>query len=238
MFNENLNNKLEMFDLVHILTLVVFVLIIILFFVFRKKISNDKFAKVFRIALGAFLLVFESSFHIWVLTRGGYGAGMIPLVGFCATVNLLTIIALLFNKIKMFNYLIYYALTGALFSLVFVDTSFTIPHFRFFHYFLVHFGFLLASLYYYFTKKIEVNWRNFLTAVIMLFVYNLVILALDLIFKQNWFYLIENPIPEISNALGAPLYTILWIITILGLLFLWFLILGGFKLKERIKSRK
>lgn len=235
MFNENLNNKLEMFDLVHILTLVFLAVILVVFFLFRNKIAHEKFEKVFRITLGLFLLIFETSFHIWVLTRGGYSVGMIPFLGFCASVNLLTIIALLFNKIKMFNYLIYYALTGALFSLVFVDTTFTIPHFRYFHYFGVHFGFLLASLYYYFTKKLVINWRNFATATMILFGYNLVILALDLIFKQNWFYLIENPIPEISTALGAPFYTILWILTILGLMFFWFFMLSGFKLRKRQK---
>lgn len=189
--------------------------------------------KVFRVGLGSFLLIFETSYHIWILSRGGYTIGMLPLLGFCALTNLLTIIALLANKPKMFNYLIYYAIIGAFFSLIFIDTTWTFPHFRFFHYFLEHFGFLTASLYYYFTKKITIDFTHFKRAVIMLFVYNLGILVLDIIFQENWFFLLENPVTAISDALGAPFYTILWILFItLFMVFLYFL-LGGFRRKKK-----
>ena len=233
MFNENLYNQLEMFGVVHLLTLAVFIVIIVTLYLVRAKISGPKFEKSFRLSLGTFLLVFESSYHLWILSRGSYNVGMIPLLGFCAFVNLLTIIALLANKPKIFNYLIYYSIIGAFFSLIFIDTTWTIPHFRYFHYFFVHFGFLLAALYYYFTKKLTISFSNFKKATVILFVYNAFILVLDLIFQENWFYLLENPVSAISDALGAPFYTILWILFItLFMVFLYFL-LRGFRVKKK-----
>lgn len=232
MFNEDLYNRLTVFGFVHLLTLAVLSAIIVIFYFIRQKIAGPKFTKVFRISLGVFLLVFEMSYHIWVYSRGGYWIGMLPLFGFCAFTNLLTIIALLVNKPKMFNYLIYYAIVGAFFSLVFVDTTWTIPHYRFFHYFLVHFGFLMASLYYYFTNRITINFKNFLNATLALLGYTLIMLVLSIIMHENWFFLFENPVKAISDALGAPFYTILWLLFILLFMTFTFFMLSGFKLKK------
>lgn len=162
---------------------------------------------------------------------------MIPLTGLCALTNVITIYALLFNKTKLFNYLIYYAMTGSMFALIFVDTTYGIPHFRYFHYFIVHYGFLLASLYYFITNRIQVTFKNYVIASIALFAYTMVILVADIILDVNWFYLFESPVKEISDFFGAPLYTILWIITIIILIFGWYLLLKGIR-KLNIKSNR
>ncbi len=225
MLNENLNHQLSMFDYQHLIVLSFFIIVIVLFYIFKDKISSKQFETRFRISLALFLLIFETLFHIWILSRGSYSLSMIPFTGYCAFVNLLTIITLLLNKPKWFNYLIYYALTGAFFSLVFVDMSFAFPHFRFFHYFLVHFGFLLASLYYYFTNKIEINYKNLFISTSFVFGYTIIILIVDLIFNQNWFYLFVNPVEEISAFFKVPWYTILWIIANIIFTLIWFSLL-------------
>lgn len=238
MFNEDLNHKLEMFDGLHLGTLLLFLIIIVLFYIFREKIKNPRFEKVFRISLGSFLLVFEASYHIWVLSRDYYGLDMIPLTGFCALTNLFTALSLLTGKHKYFNYLIYYALTGALLSLVFIDTEYVFPHFRYFHYFFVHFGFLLASLYYYFINKIEFTKKNIHRASSSLFAYSMVVLIFDIILEKNWFYMLQNPVKEISDGLGAPWYTILWVLSITVVTYLWYLLLGWFKRVKINRERK
>lgn len=225
MLNKDLNGKLEMFNLMHIITLVVLLTIMLLFYFYREKISNDKFEKRFRISIGLFLIIFETLFHIWRYTNGEYSRSMIPLTGFCATTNLTTAILLLTNKTKYFKYVIYYALTGATFSLIFVNTAYGFPHFRYFHYFLNHFGFLMASLYYYFTNKIEVSKKSFINASLILFGYTVFILILDLLLNENWFFLFENPVIEISNFFGKPWYTILWMMFNVLLNYFWFLLI-------------
>lgn len=225
MLNETLNNKLSMFDSLHLATLGVMVLIVSLLYVFRDKIKNERFEKIFRFSMGIFLLVFESLFHIWVLSRNAYGVDMLPLTGFCALTNLLTIFSLLSGKTKNFSYLIYYALTGALLSLVFIDTAYAIPHFRFFHYFFVHFGFFISSLYYFFTNRIDFKPKKVHTATLILFVYSMGVLAFDIALNKNWFFLIENPVSAISDGLGSPWYTILWVMTIALVTYLWYFLL-------------
>lgn len=222
MFNEAYNHQLSMFDVVHLLTLLSLGFIFLVIYLLRHHLSKPKHDKIFRITLGLILLIFESGFHLWTFTNGGYSYHMIPLTGFCAMTNVLTIYALLCNKTKLFNYLIYYAITGALFALIFVDTSYGIPHFRYFHYFIVHYGFLLASLYYFITKRVEIKRKHFLKASLMLFIYTLLVLMADLLLKENWFYLFESPVKEISDFFGYPLYTILWLLAIFILISLWY----------------
>lgn len=225
MFDETLKGNLSMFSVLHLITLLVLVLVFLVIYRFKDKLSKPKNDRIFRITLGFGLLLFEGGFHLWVLSKGNYTYTMIPLTGFCALTNVLTIYALLTNKTKMFNYIIYYALTGALFALVFVDTDYGVPHFRYFHYFIVHYGFLLASLYYLITKRISVNIRYYLTSSLILFIYTMLVLFANLILKENWFYLFESPVKVISDVFGLPLYTILWILTIILLTYLWYILL-------------
>lgn len=225
MFDETLKGNLSMFSVLHLITLLVLVLVFLVIYRFKDKLSKPKNDCIFRITLGFGLLLFEGGFHLWVLSKGNYTYTMIPLTGFCALTNVLTIYALLTNKTKMFNYIIYYALTGALFALVFVDTDYGVPHFRYFHYFIVHYGFLLASLYYLITKRISVNIRYYLTSSLILFIYTMLVLFANLILKENWFYLFESPVKVISDVFGLPLYTILWILTIILLTYLWYILL-------------
>lgn len=233
MFSERFNNQLSMFNLLHLITLFMLVLIFIIVYVFKDKLTKPKNDKIFRYILGFMLLVFESGYHIWVASRGTYTLEMIPLTGFCAMTNVLTIYALLFNKTKLFNSIIYFALTGAMFALLFVDTAYGPPHFRYFHYFIVHYGFLLASLYYFITSRIEITFKNYVNTSITLFAYAIFILIVDLVLKENWFYLFESPFKEISDAFGSPWYTILWILTIIILTYIWYLLLNLISIKKK-----
>lgn len=236
MFNEVYNNQMSMFNMLHIATLISLVLIFICVYLFKDKLNTPKNDIIFRYTLGFTLLIFEVGYHLWVFFGGTYMIDMIPLTGFCAMTNLLTAYALLFNKHKIFSYIIYYAFTGALFALLFVDITYGFPHFRYFHYFIVHYGFLLASLYYFITNRIELNIKNLLIAAISLFSYTIIVLIVNIFTENNWFYLFESPVKEISDAFGSPWYTILWILAIIILTTFWYLLLTMIK-KSRIKNQ-
>lgn len=232
MFNEKYNNQLSMFDLQHLLTLLVMLVIVVLIFMFKNRFTgNRRNDKIFRYSLASFLLVFEVVFHIWTLVNKQYTIDMLPLIGFCAMCNVLTIYYLFTDNRKVANLTIYYACDGAFFSLVFVDISYGIPHFRYFHYFYVHFGFLLAGLYYYATNKLTLSSKNINRASLYLILYTLVLLVLDFVFDKNWFYLKQSPVVEISDFFGK-LYTPLWIVTIALLLRGWYYLLKVFERKK------
>ena len=214
MFNEKYNNSIEMFDLTHILTLVFMTLVIITLCIFKNHFKKKKNDRIFRYSLASFLLVMEIGWHIWNITLNTYTIDLMPITGLCAIINLLTIIALYTNNRKLISIIFYWAHVGAFFSLVFIDMAYTIPHFRYFHYFFVHFGFLLGNLYYYLTDRLILTRKYINISCIIILSIVLIALPFNLIFDKNYFYLLESPVKEVSDFFGLPWYTICWIIAI------------------------
>ena len=151
---------MEMFNLAHIITMIVFVGLLILVFVYKNKIIRSKCADlIFRMSLATFALVMEVTFHIWTYVTQGFDLIMLPL-GLCAMTNILTIIALYGNFGKIFRVTYYWALTGGLLSIVFVDMTYMPPHFRFFHFFLIHFYFIVAAIYFIGSGKVTLRTKD------------------------------------------------------------------------------
>lgn len=222
MFNEKYNNTLSMFGLQHIITIVIIIGILAGAIYLARKFREDNTKdKIFRYTLGSFLLVSEITYHIWTILNGGYSLNMIPFTGFCAFVNVLTIYYLFTNNKKVANMVAYYSTTGMIFSVIFIDMNYGFPHFRYFHYFLVHFGFFVATIYYLFSGKLTITRKNANLASILLFSYTLFMWVFDLTLGFNWFYLNESPVREISDFFGKYLYPVLWMAFIAGLVNLW-----------------
>lgn len=226
-----------MFSATHIVTLVVFLLVMVLLTAARNKFKRDSWHRVFRYGLATFLLVSEVTFHIWTAWMGRYSLDMVPL-GFCAMVNWITIFALFTDNRKIIAVTYYWAITGAFFSLIFIDMSYVPPHFRFFHYFLVHFGFFLAHYYYLVTGRIQIDKKGLLKSIKIMLPISVIVYILDILFKQNWMYFMQSPVKEISDFFGTPLYSFLWAIAI-GILFvLWYwLSIGCIRLFQRLRQK-
>lgn len=148
--------------------------------------------------------------------------------------NLLTIIALFTDSRRIIEITLYWGLCGAFFSIVFVDTTYMPPHFRFFHYFLVHFGFALGGLYFVITGKIRPTRKGVNRSCMILLVYSLVIFALDTVFDKNWLYMRAPAISGLPDFLSGPLYTVLWMLLIAGMINLWY---GTLKLSNHLGAR-
>lgn len=232
MFNEKYNNRVEMFDLTHIFTLLFMLLVTILVVRFAVKNKSLKKDKIFRITLASILLMLEVVHAIWKVVKGEFDYTELPIWWFCSTTNFITIYYLYKNDKKVASIAIYYAFTGALFSLIFISMSYGPPHFRYFNYFYVHFGFLLAAIYFLMTKRIQIDLKTFIRSCIYLFSYTIVILIMDIILEANHFYLFESPVKEISDFFGIPLYTIFWLITIFILNTSWYLLISFIQNKK------
>ena len=56
----------------------------------------------------------------------------------------------------------------------------------------------------------------------ILLVHSLVIYALDTVFDKNWLYMKAPAISGLPAVLSGPLYTVLWILLIAGMINLWY----------------
>ncbi|MCR1808800.1 TMEM164-related integral membrane acyltransferase [Haploplasma modicum] len=236
MFNDKYSIGLEMFNSKHLITLLVLALVtVITVFIARKIDKDSKQDKIIRYMLASSLLILEVTYHVWVISRGEYNLGMIPFTGFCALTNLLTIYYLYTNNEKIANMVFFYALTGAFFSLIFIDTTYVFPHFRNVHYFYNHFVFLLSAIYSFVVGRVNMERKIFNKSALYLITYTLIILIFDLILKENWFYLFESPVKEISDFFGKVLYTPLWLLAIYLLMNIWYFL---FKFLTKFRDKK
>ncbi|MGM9524263.1 MAG: TIGR02206 family membrane protein [Faecousia sp.] len=222
MFNEKYSTGLEMFSVTHFIVIAVCIVLLVCKIAFRRRFASPKADKAFRFTLGSLLLSFETVFHIWTAVSGGYSWNMFPPFDLCAMTNLLTIIALFTDHRRIIEVTLYWGLCGAFFSILFVDITYMPPHFRFFHYFLVHFGFALGGLYFVITGKLRPTRKGVNRSCMILLVHSLVIYVLDTIFDQNWLYMKAPAISGLPAFLSGPLYTVLWILLIAGMINLWY----------------
>lgn len=219
MFDEKYSHDLSLFNSLHLITLGALMTILVLYIVFKKYFKDPKREMIFRYLLASLMVLAEGGFHIWSLTNGGYGWDMIPFTGFCATTNLLTVIALYTDNRKIASVSIYYAIVGSFFALLFVDITYGPPHFRFFSFFIVHFGFLLANVHFYIQDKLYVNRKYLTITAVAMSSQSILLIILNLLFQKNWFYFVESPVKDVSDFFGQPWYGILWFVTIVLMVF-------------------
>ena len=147
---------------------------------------------------------------------------------------MLTIIYLYTNNKKLANFVFYYALTGTFFAVIFVEVDHVFPHFRFFHYFGVHTGFMLVAIYNYMIGLVKINRKNFDLATLFAAFYAVFIIGLDYSLKENWFYFRESPVVQVSNFFGPYFYPPLWMLAIYLLLNVWYFIFKSIDKKRNI----
>lgn len=232
MFNEKYQG-FESFSLTHLIAILVCVTVAVLIIVFRKKFQSRLAHNVFRFTMAGLLFTFELTFHIWTAVSGNYWFDIIPLE-LCAICNIATIIALVFDLNKVFEIIYTWAICGAMFSLIFVEQPYLPPHFRFFHYFLIHFGFMLANIYYVATGRAKLTRKKLNLSMAILFSASCLVWMIDVISGMNFMFFLQSPIKEISDVLGSPLYPLLWIATIAALMNIIYYVTKLFCLRCRI----
>lgn len=231
MFNESLKENYTNYYINHYLTISILLIILIIFSKIAPKIKNSKYGdKIFRYGISILLVLSEVVFHIWRYKTNNYNIHeMLPFTGFCSMLHVLTIIYLVTNNKKLATASLYFSAIGPTLALMFVNMNpfYAFPHFRFFHYYLAHFIYVLASLYYYFTKQTNVNKKDFLLTLKYTLIYTVFVYIYNIVFKTNGFFLMSSPVMAINKIFikFKFIYTILWLGFILSIFYLVHLLL-------------
>ena len=213
--------KFHMFGLSHILAIVFFIILTILIYRYRDVIKT-KDTTIIRRILAGMMIINEIIFIIWNASRsGGFDTSMLP-IGVCALSMIFTSIALWTNNIKIFKFIFYWALTGALISLVVANQTFEFPHFRYYHYFFNHGMFLMGNFYFLFVYRVKFSYKDLWKSGGPLLIYSIIMYPINFLLDDNHLFLRHVP----DEA--APLYSFLgdfWVIGFITSIFLLFHIL-------------
>jgi hypothetical integral membrane protein (TIGR02206 family) len=213
LFDERYARDFELFGWLHILILALAIGSLVGMYHLRESLKLPMVGRVFRYSVATLIVVLETVFQVWMASRNGFQwADFVPL-GLCAMMEWITVVALVFDLAGVVKVVIPWAFVGSSLSFIVVNmgTSYTFPHFRFFHYFGIHFLFLIGNLYYLFAERFRYTYRDLVRSTIWLGGVSLVILAIDLVTNQNFMFLVEWPseMDFVNRFLFFPLNSVL-----------------------------
>lgn len=231
MFDERLKT-FEMFSLSHGLAVALLLALVVLTIVFRKALAaRPRLCRIFEVSAAGLMLGMQLVFYLWTFSLGEQSWELLPF-GVCHVAMYFTAFALLFRSEKLFRFIYPWALIGAVLSLVFAETPYDFPHFRFFHYFGNHGIFLLATLYFLIVKRWKSSYKDLWVSGGVLFAAAMILwLVVNPLLGTNHMFMAELPkaIQPIFYPLGYPG----WVFGFIAGMVLFFHLAWGFQILLR-----
>jgi hypothetical integral membrane protein (TIGR02206 family) len=145
-FSEEATMTTSLFDLQHILALIVFIILVVVIFKSSSRLKTWKNKNHLRITLGIVLLLLDIGFYVWKWAVGNQLMFPIPM-HICSWATYIVALALITNNNSIFQVSLYYGFTGGVLSLLVPDFGgYGINHFRFHQFFLLHMMLILGPL--------------------------------------------------------------------------------------------
>ncbi|KHF39876.1 hypothetical protein LQ50_12480 [Halalkalibacter okhensis] len=214
---------------VHIATLIIFIILLLLLFSFRKSPFITKFG---RLILFTTLVLSEISIIKWSISVGIWDIRFNLPLQLC-TISLYMCIVMLFTKWRtIFEVVYFFGLAGALQALITPDLFYTFPHFRFLHFFIAHFAIILSILYMVWVEEAIITLKSVFKSFFVLNIFAFIAFVTNIATGANYMFLARKPQnPSILDALGPYPWYILSLEVIAFIMFL--LLYLPFLLKDK-----
>ena len=197
------------FSLEHWLILSLLALMILGLFAFRGRIArNPGVHGAIRRVLIAALVLPEIALQLWYISVGIWDPTTSLPLELCSLTMVLGAAVLITGSRKFYPILYFAGIGGALQAVLTPSLDYPFPHFRFFHFFIVHIAIILAPLYMTWVKGYRPNWRSIGWTMLFLNGAALAVGAVNWAVGANYMYLMGKPAtPSVLDVLGPhPFY--------------------------------
>jgi hypothetical integral membrane protein (TIGR02206 family) len=213
LFDESYARDFQLFGWLHILILCLGAGGLVGLYLFREQLKRPAVGRIFRYSIAALLTIAESTYQVWIARRNGFNWVEFAPLGLCGMMVWITVVALAFDLKQVSKVVIPWAFVGTTLSFVVVNMgspSYTFPHFRFFHYFGIHWMFLAGNLYFLFAGRFTYTYKDLLRSTAWLAGVSAGVLLIDLATGQNFMFLREWPdeMHFLARFLPFPLSTV------------------------------
>jgi len=158
------NVKFDMYTSMHVFMLGITVILFVLFFVFKNKIYNSPHEKKIRHGYAYFLIVML----ITQILVDGFGGEIYLPFHLCSISYILTIILLLTSNEKIFGYVFFTGIIGAIVTFAIPDLYHAgYNRFRFYEFIIAHTTIILVPIYYFTNFKYKITLRTTITGIII-----------------------------------------------------------------------
>ncbi|OMP66038.1 YwaF family protein [Domibacillus epiphyticus] len=182
----------SMFSASHISVLAFVIFLICFLYKYKERVQLTGLRKV-EVGTAVFLLLIEAVYHIWMIVNGNwYTSHAIPLE--LCSISLFLGVFLLFTEKKIvYEILLFTGLLGASQALITPELKYDFPHFRFFHFFIVHIFVFSIPLYFTWVKGFRPTMYSIVKLMIFLNVLMPFVMIVNKLTGGNYMYLSRKP---------------------------------------------
>ncbi|QUG43758.1 TIGR02206 family membrane protein [Psychrobacillus sp. INOP01] len=183
-----------MFSAVHISSIITLCLLILLLFFSRKRLSiqHQKVHLIERF-FGLTLFIIDGCYYIWLVQTGRWDWGNSLPFELCSISLIVTIVLLWTGNKKLYPFVFYAGIGGAIQAVATPVLDINFPHFRFFHFFYTHFGIILTALYFTWVKGYRPTFKGVIQTMITLNILLPFLVAINFLVEGNYMFLREKP---------------------------------------------
>ncbi|MBX4147410.1 YwaF family protein [Paenibacillus lautus] len=221
------------------MAIMVFIALGLLLYLFRTVIaSSTSLQKSVRWGLLAALSLPEASLHIWYASTGIWDPATSLPLELCSLTLFLSIAILLTDERRLYPLVYFAGIGGALQAILTPNLGYPFPHFRFFHFFVVHIAIILTALYMTWVRGYRPTWKSIGWTMVFLNVSAFVVGLVNLAVGSNYMFLMRKPdTASLLDLLGPhPVYIFVEELIALTLFILMYIVF--FVMPDRIKRSR
>lgn len=235
MGGKRLESAFEMFSAIHIVSVIILGLLILLLFFSRNRWSiQQKRVQFMERFFALTLFIMEGCYYIWLVQSGRWDWGNSLPFELCSISLIVTVVLLWTGNKKLYPFVFYAGIGGAIQAVFTPVLDMNFPHFRFFHFFYTHFGIILTALYFTWMKGYRPTFKGVFQTMITLNLLLPFLFAINFLVEGNYMFLQEKPRGgSVLDFLGPhPWYILsLEFVAFIVFCFLWLL----FKENKEVK---
>ncbi|WP_028551190.1 YwaF family protein [Paenibacillus sp. UNC451MF] len=195
----------------HLIAIAVLCIISTFLYVFRSAIqASARLQSFIRWSLLMALAVPEVLLNVWYVQEGMWDAQKTLPLELCSIMLILSVVMLLTSSRMLYALVFFAGIGGALQAMITPSLWYPFPHFRFFHFFIVHIAIIAAALYMTWIKQYKPNWKAVGWTMVFLNVLLIIVGALNYWLDANYMFLMHKPLTaSLLDLLGPHPYYLL-----------------------------
>jgi hypothetical integral membrane protein (TIGR02206 family) len=225
-FSKNYSGDLfVLFGALHLLVMAGVVVACLCVYLLRRRF-NERGRRLMRYGLSIFIIMAESSWHVWMLWIGDWNIqGMLPL-WLCSMMAWLSPVLLISRNHRLYEFAYFMGLIGPAMAILTPDLGqYGFPHFRFIEFFLLHGAIMVGVVYMTAIEGLRPTWRSIPRVVVIMNVYWAFTAIVNALIGSNYLYTAGKlTTPSLLDYLGPhPWYLLSMEAVAIGLMVLLYL---------------
>jgi|SRR5699024_10448541 hypothetical integral membrane protein (TIGR02206 family) len=194
-FLEKNGEPFTAFGTSHVIALIIYLLGIVIFLSFSKKIFNHAtIYKTIRWSLFSLLVLSEVSYQTYTALNGIWSLGEHMFLHLCGVAGITGAIALIYHNKKLIQITFFIGLIPSFLALVTPELPYDFPHYRYLKFFIHHITISWTSVFLVVSSHVTITFQSFLKTYGYLLIYAALIgFLVNPLLDSNYLYLSHTP---------------------------------------------